>query len=50
MRTALLWQSAIRSCALLVGLSDSASAQGVLRISTIASDNPLTTGQAEVRR
>ena len=50
MRTALQWQSAILSCAPLVSLSNSASAQRVLRIGMTASDFPLTTGQAEVRR
>ncbi|MGU3422826.1 hypothetical protein [Methylobacterium sp. D54C] len=50
MLTALQWQSAILSCALLVGLSDSAPAQSVLCIGLTASDIPLTTGQAAFRR
>jgi len=47
MRTALSLQSAILSCALLLGMIHSASAQGVLRIGMTASDIPLTTGQAD---
>ncbi|MHC2109406.1 ABC transporter substrate-binding protein [Methylobacterium sp. CM6246] len=47
MRTALSLQSAILSCALLLGGYDSALAQGVLRIGMTASDIPLTTGQTD---
>ncbi len=50
MRTALQWQSAILSCTPLMRLSNSASAQSVLPIAMTASDIPLSTGQAEVRR